>query len=411
MRKRTVVWLLSLLVVAALAIRAVELSRIPQRRLAVPPQLTTRAAIPGIPGARYFPALELAPFVRDVAAAKERERAYRASAGLTGELPPPDLLAVSGGGDNGAFGAGLLAGWSAAGTRPEFKGVTGVSTGALIAPFAFLGPAYDGVLKTVYTTLTPADVARRRGILAAINDDGMSDNRPLSSLVARYIDRSFLARVAEEHRRGRLLLIGTTDLDARQEVVWNMGAIAASGAPDALDLFRTILVASASIPAAFPPTMIRVEAAGATYEEMHVDGGCSAQVFLYPPGLAATAKAMGATAGAGRGGRVWVIRNAPLAPEWQPVERRTINIAGLAIASLIQNQGIGDLYRIFLTAKHDGLDFNLAYIGDEFTYVGKKQEFETAYMVKLYDYGFALARAGYPWKKLPPGLEGAVAAD
>ena len=408
MRTRILFWTLVVVVLAALGIQVVRVSRVPERLRAVPPNLTARAVIPGLPGVRYFPALDLEPFVRDVVAAGKRERRFLAGSGGDGTLPPADTLALSGGGDNGAFGAGLLNGWTAAGDRPRFKVVTGVSTGALIAPFAFLGSEYDSVLKQVYTTLKPADVSKRRGILAAINDDGLADNRPLQSLISRYINRGLLARIAQEYDHGRLLIVATTDIDAGQPVMWNMGAIAASAAPNALDLFRSVLVASAAIPVALPPTMMRVEVDGTQYEEMHVDGGCSAQVFLYPPGMIAVAKRLGEEVSTGRGGRVWIIRNSPLTPEWLPVDRRTINIAGLAISSLIRNQGVGDLYRIYLIAQRDNLDFNLAYIGEDFTYLGKKEEFDSAYMVKLYDYGFGLARAGYPWKKLPPRLDGEV---
>lgn len=408
MRTRILVWTLVVVILAALGIEAARLSRVPERLRAVPPNLTGRAVIPGIPGARYFPVLDLDPFVRDVVAAGKRERDFLAGSGGDGTLPPVDMLALSGGGDNGAFSAGLLGGWTAAGDRPRFKVVTGVSTGALIAPFAFLGSDYDSVLKQVYTTLKPADVSERRGVLAAINNDGLGDNRPLRSLLSKYVDRALLARIALEYEHGRLLIVATTDIDAGQPVLWNMGAIAASSAPNALELFRSILVASAAIPVALPPTMMRVEVDGTQYEEMHVDGGCSAQVFLYPPGMVAVARKLGEKMSTGRGGRVWIIRNSPLAPGWHPVDRRTINIAGLAISSLIRNQGIGDLYRIYLIAQRDNLDFNLAYIGEDFTYPGKKEEFETAYMVKLYDYAFALGRAGYPWKHFPPRLDGEI---
>ena len=408
MRKRILFWTLVVVILFALGIQAARLSRVPQRLLAVPSNLTTRAVIPGFPGARYFVGIELESFVREVVAAGKREQEFLARSGNLGSLPPVDLLAVSGGGDNGAFGAGLLNGWTSAGNRPKFKAVTGVSTGAMIAPFAFLGPEYDSVLKEVFTTLKPADVSSKRGLLAAINDDGLADNRPLRSLLSKYVNQALLARIAEEYERGRLLLVGTTDLDAGQPVIWNMGAIAASGAPNALELFRSILVASAAIPVTFSPTMMHVEVDGTPYQEMHVDGGCSAQVFLYPPRMAAVARKLGEKMQTGRGGRAWIIRNSPLAPEWRPVDRRTINIAGLAIASLIHHQGIGDLFRIYFTAQRDGIDFNLAYIGEDFTFPSKKEEFETAYMVKLYDYAFALGRAGYPWKKVPPPLQHAA---
>ena len=380
----------------------------PPRLEAVPVELTTRAVVPGIPNARYWVLSDIEPLVRDALAARQREEAYLSQSGRAGELPQLELLAISGGGDKGAFGAGLLNGWTASATRPAFKFVTGVSTGALIAPFAFLGPEYDHVLEEVYTTIKPADVARARSMIAAVGNDGMADNSPLWALISKHVDERLLAAIAAEHEKGRILLIGTTDLDARQPVVWNMGNIAASGAPNALALFRSILLASAAIPGAFPPTLVTVEIDGKRYQEMHVDGGASAQVFLYPPSLTQVAARIGE--GMVRRGDVYVIRNNALAPTSQPVERRTIDIAARAIDSLITTQGFGDLYRIYATTQQDGLDFHLAYIGDDFVYKNKKEQLETAFMKSLYDYGFRLGRAGYQWYKAPPGLQAAPAA-
>jgi predicted acylesterase/phospholipase RssA len=318
------------------------------------------------------------------------------------------LLALSGGGDKGAFGSGLLNGWTASGTRPTFKAVTGISTGALIAPFAFLGSDYDAVLTEVFTTISPNDVLTRRSVLAAVENDGMADNRPLWGLISEHVDQALLDAIAAEHMKGRILLIGTTDLDARQPVIWSMGNIAASGAPGALDLFRSILLASAAIPGAFPPTMVRVEVDGQAYDEMHVDGGASSQVFLYPPSMPVVARSLGETMD--RTGRVFIIRNSWLESTWDPADRRTIDIAGRSISSLIQTQGFGDLYRIYLTAQRDRFDFNLAFIGSEFQYPPHEQ-FDTAFMNALYDYGYELGEAGYPWKKVPPGWETALLAS
>ena len=386
-----------------------RLLHFPPRLDPVPAALTTQAVIPGIPGARYFVAIDLEPMVADALAAREREIAARVRDGESPVLPPAEMLALSGGGDKGAFGAGLLNGWTEQGTRPEFKVVTGVSTGALIAPFAFLGPEYDNVLRSVYTEVSPPDILEPRTFIAAIQNDGMADNTPLWNLISRFVDAALLERIAAEYNDGRLLLIGTTNLDSRQPVVWNMGAIAASGAPQALELFRQILLASAAIPGAFPPTMIDVEVNGRRYQEMHVDGGASTQVFLYPPSIRRVAASLGESMS--RAGHVYVIRNASITPTWDPVERRTISIAGRAIDSLIATQGLGDLFRIYLTTQQDGLDFNLALIESDFVYEGKKEQFETAYMVELYDYAFERARRGYDWLKLPPGFEDGFNAD
>ena len=381
--------------------------RVPRRLAPVPRELVTRAVIPGIPGARHFVGVSIDSLIQDVVAAHQREEDFLARSGHSGPLPPADILALSGGGDNGAFGAGLLCGWSDSGDRPKFKCVTGVSTGGLIAPLAFLGSEHDQMLKTIFTSVTLAHIAIKRTILAAINNDGMADNRPLWDLISRSIDQTLLSRIAEEHRKGRILLIGTTNLDARQPVVWNIGTIAASGDPKALDLCRSILLASAAIPGAFPPSMVPVEVDGTLYEEMHVDGGASTQVFLYPPSLRAVAQSMGLELT--RPGRVYVVRNSLLtASEAKTIERQTISIAQRAISSLIHAQGIGDLYRIYITTTRDGFDFNLAYIGPDFTYGNKEEEFDTGYMRALFDYAYDLARQGYPWRKIPPGLETAL---
>ena len=196
-------------------------------------------------------------------------------------------LAISGGGDNGAFTAGLLNGWTAAGTRPEFKLVTGISTGGLIAPFAFLGPKYDATLKEFYTTISPKDVIEPRSVIKGVLSDAMANNAPLWKLTRKSVTEELLKEIAVEYAKGRFVMIGTADIDARRAILWDMGKIATYGGPKALDLFVSVMIASASLPAAFPPVMIDVEADGKHYQEMHVDGGVMAQVFAYPVGITA----------------------------------------------------------------------------------------------------------------------------
>lgn len=307
----------------------------PSRLAAVPQESYLQATVPGMADVRYFIDSDTESFVRDGLESFHREQDHLKRIGHTGPLPPVSFLAISGGGDNGAFGAGLLVGWTEAGDRPEFKAVTGISTGALIAPFAYLGPDYDPQLKEVYTTIKPADIFEPRGILAALTDDGMADNAPLWRLVRKHVDQSMLDAIAREHAKGRLLLVATTNLDALQPVVWNVGAIAENGHPKALDLIHSILIASASIPGAFPPVMIDVDVNGKPHQEMHVDGGATAQVFVYPPSV--NVKELTRKLGAERERKLYVIRNARLDPEWASVERQTINIAGRSISSLIQD--------------------------------------------------------------------------
>jgi predicted acylesterase/phospholipase RssA len=218
------------------------------------------------------------------------------------------------------------------------------------------------------------------------------------------VNATLLAAIAAEHAKGRLLLIGTTDLDARQPVIWNMGEIAASGHPKALELFQSIMIASASIPGVFPPVMVEVEADGRPYQEMHVDGGTVAQVFVYPAGLnlRELARELGGAAGVERQRSLYLIRNARLDPDWAEVDRLTYKIAGKAIASLLHSQGIGDLYRIYLIAQRDGVDYNLAYIPPTFK-AEHTEDFDTEYMRQLYALGYELAVKGYAWQKTPPG--------
>ncbi len=368
----------------------------PQRMKAVP-STQTAAAQPIVDNIRYVEARNPDEFTREYLASMYKERKYLASQGHTGPMPPAAFLAISGGGENGAFGAGLLAGWPG---RPVFKTVTGVSTGALTAPFAFLGPKYDAVLREVYTNTTDAGIYKKRGMLKGILGDAMATTLPLQKLVERLITPALLAEVAAEYEKGRLLLVGTTDLDARDAVVWNMTALAASNDPDALTLFRQVLVASAAIPGAFPPMMIDVTVEGTHYQEMHVDGGATAQVFIYPPNfhLHEVAKAEGFD----RQRTLYIIRNAQLDADWGDVDRKTMSIATNAITSIIHAQGNGDLQRMYLTAQRDILDYNLALIPADFTAVSKS-EFDPVYMRLLYARGLEMARNGFPWLKYPPG--------
>src|SRR5258706_1024192 len=172
---------------------------------------------------------------------------------------PLSYLALSGGGADGAYGAGVLNGWSAAGTRPEFSVVSGVSTGALIAPFAFLGPAYDATLREVYTSGIAESLLNTPSIVHALFGSGLFGNTHLRELVARYVGPDMLGAIAAEHAKGRKLLIVTTNLDTQRTVIWDMGRIATIGSPQALDLFRDVLAASASIPVVFPPMLIEAE--------------------------------------------------------------------------------------------------------------------------------------------------------
>lgn len=363
-----------------------------------PQQVEALVRMPGMPEVRAW-GDEFSPvFQKDLIESLRQEQ----RSGLFREGETVDILAISGGGGDGAFGAGMLCGWSATGNRPSFKLVTGISTGALTAPFAFLGPAYDDKLKKVYTTISSKDIFKLKSFFGMVQTDAIALNDPLAKLTTEYIDEKMLKDIAAEHLKGRRLYIGTTALDAQRPVIWNMGAIAASGRSDALELFRKVMIASAAVPVAFPPVYIPVEAGGNSYDEMHVDGGVTNQVFLYGPmlNLPAGRKILGYDQPL-RKPRVFVIRNTRIKSNWLAVKPVMRSIAPRSVASLIKAQGVGDIYRIYVITQRDGLDFNLAHIPDELD-TNRSDEFNKQVMNVLFDTGYNLARYGYRWQKTPP---------
>ena len=387
-------WLAGVLLVGTLFASCASV----RERTPVPEDLVEVAAVPGIPRARFFGEDTPAWLDEEVQEIVQRRASDPA---LRDREYSGCYLAISGGGANGAFGAGLLNGWTAAGTRPSFDMVTGISTGALTAPFAFLGPEYDHVLEEVYTTLQTSDVLEKRRILKGLTGDAMADSAPLQRMIAKYVDEDLKQKIAQEYYAGRELLVATTNVDAGRSVVWSLASIAASDAPNALELMRSVMLASASIPGAFPPVIIEVEADGQRYDEMHVDGGASSQVFLYPAEL--DWRSVTDTLEMTGEQYVYVIRNGRLSPRWEATEAKLGPIVGRTISTLITTQGVGDLYRIFIGARRDGLEFRLASIPDDFN-EESKEAFDPEYMKKLYDLGFQMAKAGYPWDTTPPGM-------
>jgi len=371
----------------------------------LPLELTNEAGIPGVPQARFW-GDEWPEWDREIMETLTDEDWQRNYQGIYNK--PHYYLAISGGGANGAFGAGLLAGWTQTGTRPEFTMVTGISTGALTAPFAFLGPDYDDEMKEVYTTTTTDDIARKRNSLAAAFNESMADTVPLREMIAHYINTDVIEAIAREHKRGRRLFIGTANLDAGRSVIWNIGAIAASDYPRKVELIHDVLQASSAIPIMFPPVVIPVEVNGSTFDEMHVDGGTGSQVFVYPAAI--DWKLITKKLNVQGKPRVYVLRNSFLDPDYTGVKRSILPIGMRTIDSLIRTQGIGDLYQIYSLCVRDGNDFNLAYIPSNFT-EEPSEGFDPVYMGKLYDFGFQMARAGYPWQEYPPGFQATKVKD
>jgi hypothetical protein len=321
-----------------------------------------------------------------------------------GDQPVYNYLAVSGGGSAGAFGAGILNGWTKEGSRPKFKVVTGVSTGSLIAPFAFLGPDYDDELKDAYTTIDASKVFFLRGMMTMLWQESLTDNAPFKTVIAHYVDDKLLQQIAAEHAKGRRLYVLTTDLDREQPVIWDMGAIASSTAKSKLDLFRQVLLASTSVPAVFPPVLIDVTIDGQKRDELHVDGGVFAQSFFI--GNLIDLKALSAAAHPDWTKpaiqRLYVIRNGRIDPVGSDVKRTIGSISGKAIASLMKVSGINDLYRLYLGQVTGELE--LRYIAFPVGYKPlSTQEFNQEEMIQEYDLGYDTAIKGVPWQSLPPG--------
>lgn len=319
-----------------------------------------------------------------------------------GVTPTLDFLALSGGGQWGAFGAGVLKAWSESGGRPQFQGVSGISTGAIIAPFAFLGPEEDDTLKEIYSTYRTEQLVESTIISGILSGTSLADTAPLAKVIAKYVTLELLERIAAEHRKGRLLFIGTTNLDAGRPVIWDIGAIAASGKPGALQLVRDLIRASASIPVAFPPIFVEVETPdGRVFDEMHVDGGAASQVTFVSPQIP-IAEVTRAYLGRNINRRLWVIVNNDLEPPHSIVDPRITSIAGAAVSSLIRGSGAGDLYRLYAIAQRDEMDFNAGWIPGEVPCPDPTEEFDTVFMKCLFDVGGDLFRRGELWRQGPP---------
>jgi predicted acylesterase/phospholipase RssA len=334
------------------------------------------AVIPGIPGARFWES---------------------STADFINALPsqPGPWLALSSGGEDGAFGAGLLTGLTAAGKRPDYAVVTGVSTGALMAPFIFAGPKYDDTLRQLYTRITSADIYE-----AGRTSEAFADTWPLRDLIAKQITPELFNDIAAAYRNGRRLFVVSYDLDAQQSVIWNMGAIAAHGGGDALKLFRTVLLASASIPGAFPPTLIDVEGNGKKFQEMHADGGVGGQFFVAPAALMASTSNYHLPASA-----LYIVVNTSLDSEFQVVERFVPSILTQTVGGAVRVDTRLMLDRAYDVAKRSGVGFNAATVPASF-HAPSRGAFDPDYMKALFDVGLEQGKSANPFAATPPPYPG-----
>jgi len=374
-------------------------------RNAVPAELTGAVTlVPDLPGARAAAGLPDATMQQDLVRSFEQESATEFPAGPDGVVDYAHL-ALSGGGANGAFGAGFLVGWSKTGKRPPFKIVTGVSTGALMAPFVFAGPDLDATLTEFYTRTSSANIFRMLRIIPQLlGGESFADSRPLELMIERHVDAELLRRVAAAHEAGRRLYIATVDLDSQRLWVWNMGLIAASGRPEAARLFQQIMLASASVPIAFPPVLFQVESGGRRFDEMHVDGGVGARVFFSGGVFSFAAARAGAGRGAGRE-EIYIIHNGQLlsSPRATPRSLRGIGLRTFETAG--KSAVIGDLFRIYAVALRDRAGYNWITIPEDVELWGSEL-FDPVKMGELFELGQRSAQAAAPWVTEPPGLRG-----
>lgn len=373
-------------------------------RNGVPPELVSQATIPGMPDVRAPSGIPSPVMKADMALSFEQETLKDFPVNDEGIVLYPHL-ALSGGGANGAFGAGFLNGWSSTGDRPTFKVVTGVSTGALMAPFAFLGQPGDAALHEFYTTTASRDIFALGEFMDILSrvlfGEGIADTSPLTLLLERHVNEAVLQAVAQAHQNGRRLYIGTVDLDSQRFIIWNMGLIASSGHPDALPLFRKVMLASASIPIAFSPVFFDVEANGRRYDEMHVDGAVAANVFY--GGALFSSRELRREAGREKSQEdIYVIHNGQLAPDTATTNRTITSIAWRSFQAASTSAVVGDLFRIYAHAMREGSEYHWITI-DENVQLTNNETFDPVAMQKLYDIGYAAALAGPVWQRSPPG--------
>ncbi len=375
-------------------------------RHAIPPDLLSSARVYGMQDIRAFSGSPSDSFKRDFVKLLEQESKGEGSFFDFNSKQTFYMLAISGGAAEGAYGAGLLSGWSESGTRPVFKVVTGISTGAIIAPFAFLGSKYDDRLREFYTKYSTKNIVRIRfPLIGILFSNYIASTVPLERLIEHYFDAELFKQIATEYNKGRRLYIGTTNLDAGKLVIWDIGKIASVGDDRALKLFRKIILASASIPIAFPPVYLNVEANDKTYDEMHVDGGVTRQIFfLYDvlQGFDKALKEKGIDA-SGIKYAIYVIRNGYVDPVYKEVNDTLFAITERTVDTITNSQSVGDLFQLYLFTKDGKGDFNLAYIPA--THISKAKElFDPVEMQGLFKLGYEEAAQGYHWKKAPPGI-------
>jgi hypothetical protein len=370
----------------------------------VPENLVGKAVVVGMPDIRYY---EGKPdsFSMMRQSLEDSFKDEGKSDYLVDGIKTYPALIIGGGVSNSAYGIGLLEGWSKEGSRPVFKIVTGYSSGSILAIGTFAGKDYEDRIANLFTSISSKDVLKSRGIFSVLFGDSVNSSAPLLKKINDFVDEDLMAKIAQEHRKGRRLYVGTTDFDAQGFVIWDMGALASKGSPDSLNMFRKIVLASCAFPVMVPPVYFQVEAGGRLYDEMQVDGGVVSGLF-YIYQLMEGVGSMVQYSGINPRGfktRLYILNLCYMSPHSKQVED---NLTAL-ISRLIELNGaskmIGDTYRIYAFAKERGWDYNLAYIPEDFK-PNQKEMLDKQEMQRLFKRGYYDAAEGYKWHKAPPGL-------
>ncbi|WDQ98756.1 patatin-like phospholipase family protein [Devosia sp. J2-20] len=361
-------------ILAMVALLAISACATLQSRQQIPPQLVAEATIHADQRLRYW--------------GDDNEFARIQAQVAPGPDGDVDYLTLSGGGINGAYGAGFLVGWTDKGGRPEFEVVTGISVGAMIAPMAFLGSDYDARLRTVFSSLTQKDNSAGANFLGALfGAPSVMSNVPVLDAIRKLVDTQALNAIGVEHKQGRRLYVGTTNLNAQRPMIWDIGAIAISNLPNRLELVHQIILASTAVPGVFPPVMLDVAAQGMSYDELHVDGGVTEQVLLMPGGYEAFVK--------NRRGvqKLYVIFNGVVAPSPATVQISSMSLLERAVPTLLKYLGRSNLEQLDNAARKAGLAFGLTAIPADFpestSVFGSPQ-----WLSALYQYGYQAGRNG-----------------
>jgi hypothetical protein len=361
-------------------------------RQAVPESLVGTAVVVGMPDIRYYTEKPNSFSIARQSLVNSFKDEGKSEYLVDGIKTYPVLL-IGGGVSNSAYGIGLLNGWLKNGSRPVFKIITGYSSGSIIAIATFAGKDYEDRLAKLFLSISTKDVIKQKGILSILFGNSLYSSALFAKKIDEIMDENLITKIAQEHARGRRLYVGTTDLDAQEFVIWDMGALASQGGQDAVEMFRKIVLASCSFPATLPPVYFQVEAGSGRYDEMHADGGVVGGIFYID-------RLIG---NLGFKTRVYVLNCCYMSPHSRQVEDNLTAITSRLIEIHTAAKMAGDTYRIYTFAKEKGWDYNLAYIPEDFM-PNQKEMFDQREMRRLFKRGYDDAVVGYQWHKAPPGL-------